>query len=57
MYNQNTLYLIAKCDVAMVTDSHLEYANQVVTFSKFCLKLVKTAIHVYNIISIHIKYI
>ena len=27
IYNQNTLHLIEKCDVAMVTDSHFQYAN------------------------------
>ena len=29
-YNQNTLHLIGQCDVAMVTDSHFEYANWVI---------------------------
>ena len=27
LYNQNTLHLIGKCDAAMVTDNHFEYAN------------------------------
>ena len=27
IYNQNTLHFIGKCDVAMETDSHFEYAN------------------------------
>ena len=27
IYNQDTLHLIGQCDVAMVTDSHFEYAN------------------------------
>ena len=27
IYHQNTLHLIGQCDVAMVTDSHFEYAN------------------------------
>ena len=37
-YNQNTLHLIGKCDVAMVTDSHFEYASQVVKFSVILFK-------------------
>ena len=27
IYNQNTLYLIGRCNVAMVTNRHFEYAN------------------------------
>ena len=27
IYNQNTLHLIGKCDVAMVAENHFEYAN------------------------------
>ena len=56
IYNQNTLHLIGQCDVAMVTDSHFEYANKVVK----CLKIVflgSMDIQKYNIISINIKYI
>ena len=38
IYNQNTLLLLGQCDVAMVTDSHFEYANQVVKFSEILFK-------------------
>ena len=38
IYNQNTLYLIDQCDVAMATDSYFEYANYVVKFSEILFK-------------------
>ena len=37
-YNPNTLHLIGQCDVAMVTDSHFEYADEVVKFSVILFK-------------------
>ena len=45
IYNQSTLHLIGPCDVAMVTDSHFEYTNQVVKFSEILFK--------YGIFKIH----
>ena len=38
IYNRNTHQLIGQYDVAMVTDSHLEYANKVVKFSEILFK-------------------
>ena len=58
IYNRNTLQLIDQWYVAMVTDNHFEYANQVVKFSEILLKNVflrSTEIQEYNIISIHKK--
>ena len=39
IYNQKTLYLIGQCDVAMVADSHFEYANKEGKFSEILFKL------------------
>ena len=38
IYNQNTLHLKGQYDVAMVTDSPFEYANQVGKFSEMLFK-------------------
>ena len=34
IYIQTTLHINGQCDVAMATDSHLEYVNYVVKFSE-----------------------
>ena len=38
IYNRNTLYLIGRCNVAMVTNRHFEYANYLVKFLEILFK-------------------
>ena len=61
LYNQKTIHLIGQCDDAIVTDSHFEYANQVVKFSEILFKNGTFVIHedsgVQHFIDSHTIYI